>query len=156
MSELNPTEASYVRLLRKNTVDVLPKTCPPLTFVRWIRLGTDDTSIYSIFSVKSTMYWSCLVLHVTCYMWSVMCCMWLVTCKSFIIYWETGDQELCSWFLYCPGTLLGIISYHIMIAHAWELPKAKHRGLIGLTFNNSKVKRFDWLCLSKKCVMATN
>ena len=41
---------------------------------------------------------SCYMLHVTCYMWSVMCCMWLVTCKSFIIYWETGDQELCSWF----------------------------------------------------------
>ena len=40
----------------------------------------------------------CYMLHVTCYMWSVMCCMWLVTCKSFIIYWETGDQELCSWF----------------------------------------------------------
>ena len=51
-------------------------------------------SIYSIFSVKSTMW------HVTCYMWSVMCCKWLVTCKSFIIYWETGDQELCSWFFF--------------------------------------------------------
>ena len=41
---------------------------------------------------------SCYMLHVTCYMWSVMCCMWLVTCKSFIMYGETGDQELCSWF----------------------------------------------------------
>ena len=72
---------------------------------------------------------SCYMLHVTCYMWSVMCCMWLVTCKSFIIYWETGDQELCSWFfLYlfiflqynlwisvtiCPGKL--DVCYHLSI-----------------------------------------
>ena len=53
---------------------------------------------------------SCYMLHVTCYMWSVMCCMWLVTCKSFIIYWETGDQELCSWFfvIQAKPSLLGL------------------------------------------------
>ena len=57
----------------------------------------------------------CYMLHVTCYMWSVMCCMWLVTCKSFIIYWETGDQELCSWFFSWEPALWTLISLDMVM-----------------------------------------
>ena len=92
------------RLLRKNTVDVLPKTRCPLTFVQWIRLGTDDTSIYFIFSVKLTTYRSRLVLHVTCDMLHVKCYVLHVTCDMEKVYYLSGNRG--------PRALLVIFMIH--------------------------------------------